>query len=523
MIQNKNLFVAFLVAALIGLLILFGIVLYRNAWLGDDAYITFRTVDNFVNGYGLTWNTGERVQAYTNPLWMFLLSPVYALTNEIYYTSLIVSIITSMLAVTIFGFTVSRTLWASIISIVILSLSKSFMDYAASGMENPLIFLLIAIFFYVYFRKTFSLQNLALLSFIAALSAVTRLDTILLFLPPLLYAYICSRLRKKGILAVIIGGLPLILWLFFATFYYGFPFPNTAYAKLNTGINSIALWKQGIHYVCNVFKLDPLTPAIILLGLFSLFFTKERKSFPIAFSILLYIFYTVKIGGDFMSGRFFAAPFFCAVIIISRSYLLSRKGICLAFVCFVAIMGFSNPYNPVKTDENYSNREFDHGIADEKGFYFSTTSLLRARGRDIKSRLPRLKKIIAGFDLQGEEPQVIIRDNIGIVGYYTGPKIHIVDRLALGDALLARMHIPKGGPWRIGHFRRRVPQGYLESIETGRNLFHDKKLGRYYEKLSIIIKGCIWDPKRFLEIWKMNTGQYDHLLPHNQIEKNHID
>jgi arabinofuranosyltransferase len=387
-------------------------------------------------------------------------------------------------------------------------------------MENPLIFLLIAIFFYVYFRKNFSLQNLALLSFITSLSAVTRMDTILLFLPPLLYAYVCSRLREKGILAVFIGGLPLILWLFFVTFYYGFPFPNTAYAKLNTGINSIALFRQGIHYVCNVFKLDPLTPVIILLGLFSLFFAKERKSSPIAFSILLYILYTIKIGGDFMSGRFFAAPLFCAVIIISRSYLLSNKVMRLIFICLVALTGLANPYNPVKIDKKYSNCQFDHGIADEKGFYYSLTGLLKAQKKDIKSRL---KRVTNGINLQSEEPQVIIRDNIGVMGYYAGPKIHIVDRIALGDVLLARMHIPKGVPWRIGHFRRRVPLGYIESIETGKNLFNDKELGLFYEKLSIIIKGCIWDPKRLLEIWKMNTGQYDYLLPHNRLEKNHID
>jgi hypothetical protein len=46
----------------------------RNSWLSDDAYVTFRTVDNFMYGYGLTWNVDERVQVYTHPLWMLLLS-----------------------------------------------------------------------------------------------------------------------------------------------------------------------------------------------------------------------------------------------------------------------------------------------------------------------------------------------------------------------------------------------------------------------------------------------------------------
>ena len=48
-----------------------------------------RTVDNFVNGYGLTWNVAERVQAYTHPLWMFLLFPIYFVLREPFYTFLI--------------------------------------------------------------------------------------------------------------------------------------------------------------------------------------------------------------------------------------------------------------------------------------------------------------------------------------------------------------------------------------------------------------------------------------------------
>ena len=51
---------------------LFSMALVRTAWVGDDAYFTFRTIDNFVHGYGLRWNIAERVQAYTHPLWMLL-------------------------------------------------------------------------------------------------------------------------------------------------------------------------------------------------------------------------------------------------------------------------------------------------------------------------------------------------------------------------------------------------------------------------------------------------------------------
>ena len=71
---------------------LYALVVLQNAWLCDDAFITLRTVDNWVGGYGLRWNAAERVQAYTHPLWMFLLATCYFFTEEAYYTALVLSL-----------------------------------------------------------------------------------------------------------------------------------------------------------------------------------------------------------------------------------------------------------------------------------------------------------------------------------------------------------------------------------------------------------------------------------------------
>ena len=54
---------------------LFGLLL-RAGWVTEDAYITLRPVDNWVNGFGLRWNPAERVQGYTHPLWMVLLERI---------------------------------------------------------------------------------------------------------------------------------------------------------------------------------------------------------------------------------------------------------------------------------------------------------------------------------------------------------------------------------------------------------------------------------------------------------------
>ena len=40
----------------------FSVAFLRTAWVTEDAYITFRVIDNLNAGYGLVWNLGERVQ-----------------------------------------------------------------------------------------------------------------------------------------------------------------------------------------------------------------------------------------------------------------------------------------------------------------------------------------------------------------------------------------------------------------------------------------------------------------------------
>jgi hypothetical protein len=48
-------------------------------WLCDDAYISFRYTANLVEGNGMVWNVGERVEGYTNFLWAVMMAPFMAL------------------------------------------------------------------------------------------------------------------------------------------------------------------------------------------------------------------------------------------------------------------------------------------------------------------------------------------------------------------------------------------------------------------------------------------------------------
>ena len=64
----------------------FIVTVVNASWISDDALITMRHVLNFINGYGPVFNVGERVQAYTHPLWFLLISLFSYFFNYVYVT-----------------------------------------------------------------------------------------------------------------------------------------------------------------------------------------------------------------------------------------------------------------------------------------------------------------------------------------------------------------------------------------------------------------------------------------------------
>jgi arabinofuranosyltransferase len=242
----------------------------------------------------------ERVQAFTHPLWVFLITPIYAMTGEVYFAVIRISLVLSMVALVLFAYKIARSIGAAILGILALSFSAAFVDFSTSGLENPLTFLILAIFLYIYFTNKHDLRTLTLLCLIASIGAVNRLDTILLFLPMLVYVFWINR-GGKAIIVALIGFIPLIAWEVFSLIYYGFPFPNTAYAKLNTGIARPDLWQHGIWYILYSLRTDPITVIMILSGIIMPLITRSRRMAAPAIGIILYIIYVINIGGCFMA------------------------------------------------------------------------------------------------------------------------------------------------------------------------------------------------------------------------------
>jgi hypothetical protein len=50
---------------------------WNYRWVQEDALINFRIIGNLLPGHGPVYNIGERVEAYTDPLSLFLLALVH--------------------------------------------------------------------------------------------------------------------------------------------------------------------------------------------------------------------------------------------------------------------------------------------------------------------------------------------------------------------------------------------------------------------------------------------------------------
>lgn len=490
-------------------------ILVRNLWVSDDAFITLRTVDNFLHGYGLVWNVGERVQAYTHPLWMFVLvffdllisDPLYVF----YVPSLIISVWAILTLMRNFALGTTRT----IIAVILLGGSAAFIDFSSSGLENPLTHLLLTLFLVQFLRpEPLPRKRLFGMSLLAGLAAFNRLDTLLFYIPLLIHVWLSNKNARWNVTLVMLSGfVPLLLWELFSLYYYGFPFPNTFYTKAETGLPTALLLEQGWVYTMNSLHWDPITLGAILAGVFSVLFQREAKRVSIALSCLLYFTYILWVGGDFMSGRFFSVMFILGWILVmtfdfEKAFGPISNRMKYLFLALLVLTAFSAERPPLfitGTQAGVSGDRYE--IAYEKYFYFGATGWINYYKYSGMHEWAAL-----GLKARQDNISPVEYGTIGMYGYYAGPKIYVIDTHALADPL--RAHIPANpGLAGIGHYYRDYPAGYKETIETRfkENLIEDPDLKLYYDKLSILIHGDLNAPGRIGEIFRFNTGYYDSL------------
>lgn len=466
----------------------------RLAWVSDDAYITLRTVENVIDGHGPVWNVGERVQTYTHPLWMWCLVAGRWLTGDSYFMTIGLSLALTGIGV-LLVLRSSRPTTRCVLLLVIAG-SRAFGDFATSGLETPLSTLLLLLLLRDDERDAPPLR----LAVVAGLLVLTRMDLALLAAPLLL-----RRLWRAPRVAVLtqfaIGMSPLAAWCLWSWFYYGSPFPITAYAKLwSTGVDTSSLLAQGGRYLLHTVVHDPVTMATLLAGVVAGLLGAGRSA---AVGMLLYCGYVMRVGGDFMAGRFFVPPFVVALALSARA-LRGRRPAVHGLVAAAAIALACVPSQPAWTrspSEDCVVPPVVDGIADERLAYFWWSGLFSPK-RDVQ---------VAGrcsqqLRRQGRTRPVVMGCGMaGTIAFGAGDMFHVVDPW-LCDPLLMRLPAYDPEVWRIGHFLRRYPDGYLATIAAGEPRFSHAGLQRYWADLHAVISGELWSSERLAALWRLTTG-----------------
>jgi len=209
-----------------------------HGWGLDDAYITYRYSEHLASGHGLVFNPGERVEGYSNLLYVLLIAPAFLLTGglSIYWVSVALNLLLALAALVVFQRFLERSHGPRLAAAgaVVLSLCPPLWVAVASGMETPLVLLVqVGIWIAVTTlaenpggRRTVGLGLLLVVSLLA------RADGFLIGMMAIVYLLLRGRAKVAlwaGCL-LLAAAVPYFLW---RHGYYGYFLPNTYYAKVS--------------------------------------------------------------------------------------------------------------------------------------------------------------------------------------------------------------------------------------------------------------------------------------------------
>ena len=279
-------------------------------WLGydkpsfgiDDANIYFVYMKNLATGHGFVWNIGgEKVEGFTSLLWTLIGAFFYRLSGEKYTWWLLglnfiltyQSIWRLLLLLRRCNNTTNENITASdVLIMALLIFPLGFLEWnILSLMETGLWFFLIANLtislcnFYLTGKK----QNIFIFSILISVMILTRPESIafcLLFISILFIQQLTTGGLKTALVrtclplaAYIVTLAGLIIW---RKYYFGYPFPNTYYAKVSSSEKDNIV--RGLSYLQTLFYTYPQASLTAALGMaFAIIllnkWKKEKKLF----------------------------------------------------------------------------------------------------------------------------------------------------------------------------------------------------------------------------------------------------
>jgi arabinofuranosyltransferase len=390
-----------------------------------------------------------------------------------------------------------------VVAAVLLS-SRAFVDYSTSGLGGALTnVLLVAACATFLWRE--DRRRIAVLAVLTGLLGVNRIDTVVLSAPLLLAALFEER-SPRAALTALLGLIPLYLWLGFAWFYYGFPLPNTAYAKaLGTGIPKGRVVSQGLVYLRESLLEDRVTLPVLMASLLWALVARKRRGLVVAGAISAHLVYVVWIGGDFMSGRFLVPPLVVAAVLLAWSNPVTSPRAGLGLAAAIVLLGLTSPVPNLLSGSGLRDEALaEDGVTDERAFYYQRNGLL-AEQRHAWKDLGRVP--------EGPSPrELFVLTAAGRAAFEGGPGRHVIDDVGLGDPLLARLPARNPDVFWPGHVTRAIPQGYLQEMWTGEARIASEPLAAYYRDLRLVSRGPLWSSERLAAILRFASGENSSLL-----------
>lgn len=425
--------------AVCGVVLVLGLFwVWHVRWLGDDAFISFRYARNWAEGRGLVFNPGERVEGYTNFLWVAVLAAAHRIGLSIPLVALFGCIACYIGVLYLVLRIVRGELDAPVVSLAAIALAfcYPFVVYATGGLET-----MFSTFLVVLALERAS-RGAHLAAGAAGIGATMSHPDHAIFYVVLGIALLVRRTGARGLIAYaapfVVVYVPyfLIRWSYFGDF-----FPNTYYTKSAHD----PYYSQGLFYLFA----SALTGGVFgVLPLFGHGMATLRNRFLqvyAALALLGYFWYVARVGGDYMIGRLLISglPTMFIVAELGLRDLMDRRRFVLAGVGCALAVTVLLPTRILRP------MEVRWGLSDETThFRLATISPLKLEGG-----IPRRVDTIVNAMRDASPAPSYAAYAIGYLGWTSDWPI--VDLHGLTDRELARQPLRKRG--RPGHERVASP------------------------------------------------------------------
>jgi len=420
-------------------------------WLSDDAFISFRYAQNWMHGNGLVFNPGERVEGYTNFLWTALVAlpiPIGIAPEEASVILCMASLVAALAAVAL----IARRLGGGLpIAAVLLGANYTFACFGTSGLETMFATAL------VWWSVERALAESPLSAGVLGVAgAMARPDHAVFYLA-LIGAMALDPGQRKHLVRFAIPLLAVYAPYFVCRWrYYGAFLPNTFYAKSATG----SYFEQGFLYAYTFFIGSGAWAALPAAAVGWIVLRGNLLGRFLAIGLPVYAYYVMKIGGDFMYGRFW-------VVALPGLLLVAQIG--MRRLAVLAVLAFLVAV-PTRILHPSELRWY---LADAATFYHLTSF----HPVSMQSGEFTYGKVL-GRHLK-QSGATLSSGSIGMIGYYGG--MRMVDESGLTETGLAHEPLLRRG--RPGH-ERKASMEYR--LSRGAEVFIDQVWPTPYAPLATV-------------------------------------